>query len=74
MRIFKDIAKYAEEVNANFALEGAYAHCMYSPQMLYKLSNEIILFPFFFIFFSPFYVFVITAIITGALYYRSITW
>ena len=36
-----EAAKYAEEVNANFALEGAYAHCMYSPQMLYKLSNEI---------------------------------
>ena len=41
VRIFKDIAKYAEEVKSNFALEGAYAHCMHSPQMLKKLSDEI---------------------------------
>ena len=41
VRIFSDIARYAESVDANFALEGAYGHCMYSPQMLKKLSEEI---------------------------------
>lgn len=39
--VLKDIAKYAESVDANFAIEGAYAHLIYSPLMLKKLSDKI---------------------------------
>ena len=41
LRIFKDIANYAESVGANFALEGAYGHCMFEPKALKKLVDEI---------------------------------
>lgn len=41
LRIFKDIANYAETVGANFALEGAYGHCMFEPKALKKLVDEI---------------------------------
>lgn len=41
VRIFTDIARYAESVNSNFALEGAFGHCMHSPQRLKELSDAI---------------------------------
>ena len=41
VRIFSDIARYAESVGANFALEGAFGHCMYKPSMLKKLADAI---------------------------------
>ena len=41
VRIFSDIARYAESVNANFALEGAFGHCMYNPSRLKKLADAI---------------------------------
>ena len=40
-RIFKDLANYAESVNANMAIEGAFGHCMYCPSALHRLVNEI---------------------------------
>ncbi len=40
-RIFSDLARYSEEVNANMAIEGAFGHCMYEPKALYRLVNEI---------------------------------
>ena len=41
LRIFKDLAKCAEENNAKMAIEGAFGHCMFEPKALYRLVNEI---------------------------------
>ena len=41
LRIFKDLAKTAEENNANMAIEGAFGHCMFEPKALYRLVSEI---------------------------------
>ena len=41
LRIFKDLAKCAEDNNANMAIEGAFGHCMFEPKALYRLVNEI---------------------------------
>ena len=40
-RIFTDLARYAESVNANMAIEGAFGHCMFEPKALYRLVSEI---------------------------------
>lgn len=40
-RIFTDLANTAKECNAYMAIEGAYGHCMYSPEQLKKLYNDI---------------------------------
>lgn len=40
-RIFKDLAEYAQEVDGNIALEGAYGHCMFEPKALKRLVEEI---------------------------------
>lgn len=40
-RIFKDLAEYAKSVNANMAVEGAFGHCMFCPQRLKQLLDEI---------------------------------
>lgn len=40
-RIFSDLAKTAEECNANMAIEGAYGHCMFEPKALHRLVTEI---------------------------------
>lgn len=40
-RIFSSLADVAKEENANLAIEGAYGHCMYSPDMLHRLVQEI---------------------------------
>ncbi|MDE5715431.1 MAG: sugar phosphate isomerase/epimerase [Anaeroplasmataceae bacterium] len=40
-RIFKDLADYAKEVDANIALEGAFGHCMFEPKALKRLVDEI---------------------------------
>ena len=41
LRIFKDLAKTAEDNNANMAIEGAFGHCMFEPKALYRLVSEI---------------------------------
>ena len=41
LRIFKDLANYAESVDANIALEGAFGHCMWNPKCLKRLVDEI---------------------------------
>ncbi|MCR4897655.1 MAG: sugar phosphate isomerase/epimerase [Acholeplasmatales bacterium] len=41
VKIFKDLAKVAEQNNAKIALEGAYGHCMYNPEALYNLVNAV---------------------------------
>ena len=41
LRIFKDLAKCAEENNANMAIEGAFGHCMFEPKALKRLVTEI---------------------------------
>ena len=40
-RIFTDLARYAESVNANMAIEGAFGHCMFEPKALNRLVKEI---------------------------------
>ncbi len=40
-RIFSDLAKTAEEENANMAIEGAFGHCMFEPKALHRLVSEI---------------------------------
>ena len=40
-RIFSDLAKTAEEYNANMAIEGAFGHCMFEPKALHRLVTEI---------------------------------
>ena len=40
-RIFTDLARYAESVNANMAIEGAFGHCMFEPKALHRLVTEI---------------------------------
>ncbi len=41
LRIFKDLAKTAEDNNANMAIEGAFGHCMFEPKALHRLVSEI---------------------------------
>lgn len=41
LRIFKDLANYAESVDAKIALEGAFGHCMFEPKALKRLVDEI---------------------------------
>ena len=41
LRIFKDLAKCAEDNNANMAIEGAFGHCMFEPKALNRLVSEI---------------------------------
>lgn len=40
-RIFGDIAGYAKEIGAKFALEGAFGHCMFEPKALKRLVDDI---------------------------------
>ncbi|MGM9969536.1 MAG: sugar phosphate isomerase/epimerase family protein [Anaeroplasma sp.] len=40
-RVFSALAKVAEKYNSRIALEGAFGHCMYNPQALNRLVNEI---------------------------------
>ena len=41
VRIFGELAKFAEKNNAKIALEGAFGHCMYEPKALKKLVDTI---------------------------------
>ena len=40
-KVFKELANHALAVNGKIALEGAYGHCMFEPEMLKKLVDEI---------------------------------
>lgn len=40
-KVFKELANHALSVNGKIALEGAYGHCMFEPEMLKKLVDEI---------------------------------
>jgi sugar phosphate isomerase/epimerase len=41
IRIFKDLAECAKENDSYLAIEGAYGHCMYSPDQLKRLFDAI---------------------------------
>ncbi len=41
LSVFKDLAKVAEKYNAKMALEGAYGHVCYKPEVLKRLYEEI---------------------------------